>query len=378
LHLDRNFQIANLARRERRRQDVEDNFRQIVDYVLQNKPDLFLLAGDIFDRVNPGNAAREMLVRKIREVSEAGVKVYAIGGNHDVPKLRVGPSSLAIDVLEAAGLGRVFSQSDRFQSNTFKVNAETVTVAGRSFFAEREETNPFEGQKISLEGRYNLVLLHGSFQGMNVAPSDKAFIRQNPFYAENVPAEVDYLALGHYHNAFDRLRDRTSIVNPGSIERLSWAEQNDPKGFVWAEISHEGVNLERIELPVRPMKPLDIFLQRTESEDLTDLVLSRLEAEADNTAICTLSLQGFISQEQHRTLRIRDIYREANEHFFHFSLDQRDLEVEGFGRVFLSRVDSPHQAYEKRMDRLISDNPEQAEFFRRVRETGLKYLGGGS
>ena len=202
LHLDRNFQIANLARRERRRQDVEDNFRQIVDYVLQNKPDLFLLAGDIFDRVNPGNAAREMLVRKIREVSEAGVKVYAIGGNHDVPKLRVGPSSLAIDVLEAAGLGRVFSQSDRFQSNTFKVNAETVTVAGRSFFAEREETNPFEGQKISLEGRYNLVLLHGSFQGMNVAPSDKAFIRQNPFYAENVPAEVDYLALGHYHNAF--------------------------------------------------------------------------------------------------------------------------------------------------------------------------------
>lgn len=377
LHLDRSLQIANIARRDRRRQDIDDNFDRIVHYVLQNKPDLFLLAGDIFDRVNPGNAAREMLVRKIREVSEAGVKVYAIGGNHDVPKLRAGPGTLAIDVLEAAGLAKVFSQSDRFRSHTLKIDGETVTVAGRSFFSEREETNPFEGQRIDLEGRYNVLLLHGSFQGMNVAPSDKAFIRQNPFFAENVPAEVDYLALGHYHNAFDRTRDRTTIANPGSIERLSWAELEDPKGFVWAEISAEGTNLERIELPVRPMKPLELLLQKTGMEDLTNLIVSRLEDEADPEAISVLTLNGVISQEQHRTLRIHDVYREANDRFFHFALDQRNLEVEGFGRVFLSRVDSPRQAYEKRVERLIADNPHEGEFFRRVKETGLRYLGGG-
>ncbi|MFQ5911499.1 MAG: exonuclease SbcCD subunit D [Thermoplasmata archaeon] len=376
LHLDRNFRIANLTRRDRRKEDLKSNFERIADYVIENEPDLFLLAGDVFDRINPGNSARELLVRKLKEVSVAGVKVFVIGGNHDVPKLRRGPGTLAIDVLEAAGIARVFGQSDRFVSATLKIDGKPVTVAGRSFFAEREEMNPF-GDSLSPKGRHNIVLVHGSLQAGDVMPNDLSFIRQHPFSAQDIPPEVSYVALGHYHNPFVRVRDQTWIVNPGSIERLTWADADDNKGFVWAEITQEGVEVEQIKLPTRPMRALELTLGKDDGRDLTELVVSYLREDPDPDAIARLSLNGLIRPEQHRSLQVREVYQEASDLFFHFTLDQTRLEVEGFGRVFLSRVDSPREAFEKRLERLIEERPEEKDFLTRVKDLGLEYLRGG-
>ncbi len=46
LHLDRNFNIVNLARRDERKKDIESNFEHIADYAIQNRPDFLLLAGE--------------------------------------------------------------------------------------------------------------------------------------------------------------------------------------------------------------------------------------------------------------------------------------------------------------------------------------------
>ena len=109
MHLDKSFNIANLARAQERREDLNKNFSAAVDYALKNRPDLFLMTGDIFDRVSPGNAARILVTEKVRQLKERGISVFLIGGNHDVPKL--GSQHLAIDVLSSAGLATVFSLS---------------------------------------------------------------------------------------------------------------------------------------------------------------------------------------------------------------------------------------------------------------------------
>lgn len=376
LHLDRNFNIVNLARRDERKKDVESNFEHIADYAIQNRPDFLLLAGDIFDRVNPGNPTRELLVRKLREVREAGVKTFVIGGNHDVPKLRRGSGALAIDVLEAAGVARVFSQSDRFVSDAVKVDGEKVVVAGRSYEPQSEETNPFSGNLPSLDGVYNIILVHASLQITSAMPNDLSFIRQNPFSLGDVPHEANYVALGHYHNPFVQVRGDSWIVNPGSIERLTWGEVDDSKGFVWGEISSEGVEIENMKLPTRPRTSLELELGRDERGDLTETVNSFLEENEAPDAICRLLLKGVLRPEQHQTLRVREIYDRARDLYFHFALDQKEVEVEGFGRVFLERVDSPQQAFEKRVERLIAEQPEEKAFLRQVKQRGLEYLGG--
>jgi len=38
-----------------RKEDLNRNFAKIVDYALKNKPDLFLVSADVFDKILPTN-----------------------------------------------------------------------------------------------------------------------------------------------------------------------------------------------------------------------------------------------------------------------------------------------------------------------------------
>src|SRR5208283_5839089 len=77
------------------------NKYRIVDFALTERPDLFLICGDVFDRPKPSNEAKIFVVQKARELHEAGIPVIAIGGNHDIPKFESGPMAIAITELMA-------------------------------------------------------------------------------------------------------------------------------------------------------------------------------------------------------------------------------------------------------------------------------------
>jgi DNA repair exonuclease SbcCD nuclease subunit len=50
LHLDKNFSIPNLARALERKEDLNNKFSSVVEYAIKNKPDLFIISGDVFGR----------------------------------------------------------------------------------------------------------------------------------------------------------------------------------------------------------------------------------------------------------------------------------------------------------------------------------------
>jgi len=376
-HLDKNFNMANLARAQERKEDLNRNFSAAVDYALRNKPDLFLMAGDIFDRVSPGNAARILVTEKIRQLKEGGISIFLIGGNHDVPKL--GIQHLAIDVLSSAGLATVFSRSDEFERQVLQVDGKSVCIAGKSYFSQVESQNPLRGLKVPTEGDYNLLMIHGSLQGLNVFSSVPEMVSQNPFRPEDIKSGLNYLALGHFHNYYERDHEGCKIVNPGSMEKLSWAEMNDEKGFVWAELHGSNVSTEFVELDTRPMEKYTLSLSKDEhySPNLKECVIDYIRSKSDSTRIARLFLQGLITQEQYNELKINEIVQATGEAFFHLGFDRTGLEVEGFGRVFVERVENPVEAFVRRLEELIIkagiDDKRRREL-ERIRELGKKYL----
>jgi len=377
MHLDKSFNIANLARAQERKEDLNRNFSTAVDYALKNKPDLFLMTGDIFDRVSPGNAARILVTEKVRQLKEAGISVFMIGGNHDVPKL--GSQHLAIDVLSSARLATVFSRSDEFESRVLQVNGKSVCVAGKSYFTQVESQNPLRGHKIPIEGDYNLVMIHGSLQGLDVVSSVPEMVSQNPFRPEDIRTGLNYMALGHFHNYYERDHERCKIVNPGSMEKLSWAEMNDEKGFVWAELHGSDISTEFVKLDTRPMEKHTLHLSKDErySPNLKEYLINYIESKSDPARIARLFLQGLITQEQYNELKINEIVQATREAFFHLGFDRTDLEVEGFGRVFVERVENPVEAYVRRLEELITKaamDEEERRRLEQVRELGRKYL----
>ena len=376
-HLDKNFNIANLARAQERKEDLNKNFSAAVDYALKNRPDLFLMTGDIFDRVSPSNAARILVTQKIRQLKEAGISVFIIGGNHDVPKL--GSQHLAIDLLSSAGLATVFSKSDEFGRRILQIDGKSVCVIGKSYYSQVEGQNPLRGLKIPIEGDYNLLLIHGSLQGLNVVSSVPEMASQNPFRPEDIKVGVNYLALGHFHNHYERDHEGCKIVNPGSMEKLSWAEMNDEKGFVWAELNGSEASSEFIRLETRPMEKYILNLSKNEdySPTLKDYAIDYIMSQSDPIKIARLFLQGQITQQQYSELKINEIVQATREAFFHLGFDRTELDVEGFGRVFVERVENPVEAFVKRLDELISGAGTDEEKRRRleqVKELGKKYL----
>jgi DNA repair exonuclease SbcCD nuclease subunit len=57
---------------------------------------VFLTSDDVFDRISPTNVSRVFVTQKIRQLKDANIPVFIIGGNHDVPKFGV---SLVMNLL---------------------------------------------------------------------------------------------------------------------------------------------------------------------------------------------------------------------------------------------------------------------------------------
>ena len=378
MHLDKNFNISNFARAFQRKEDLNRNFSAVVEYALKNKPDLFLISGDVFDRISPTNASRVFVTQKVRQLKDANISVFIIGGNHDVPKFGVSPS-LAIDVLSSAGLATVFARSDRIEKQLLHVDGRTVCVSGRSYYTQFEGANPLRGIDVPLEGDYNILMIHGSLQGLNVVPSSPEMAYQNPFLADDITKGLNYLALGHFHNYFDREHMGCTIVNPGSLEKLSWAEINDEKGFVWAELHGSETSVEFVKLGTRPMEIQELNLSKDAdySPNTKDYVIEFLSGLSEKEKMVKINLRGLISQEQYGQLKVNEILSACRDMFFHLILDRRELEVEGYGRIFIERIDNPVDAFSKRLDFLITDaslNENKRQLLEQVKQLGIKYL----
>jgi DNA repair exonuclease SbcCD nuclease subunit len=379
-HLGKNFNISSVERRFRRSEDLERSFASAVDYALKNRPDIFLLTGDVFDRISPPNNERVFLAQMARKLRDVSIPFFMIGGNHDVPKTEPGPwgRHLAIDILETAGLAMVFSASDSFQGRTLKIDGKDVRVVGKSYQAQFEAQNPFTQGKPDLGGDYNILMLHASLKGLGVTPTEEMMASQNPFRPEDVPKGVNILALGHFHNSFVRQYRGCTIVNPGSMERMSWAEMGDEKGFAWIELKGSESSVEFVKLETRPMGTMSMTLS-TELKyepSVTDFVVKRLMEVADEERMVKLLLRGRVTMEQYNQLKIGEILEACRDSFFHLVIDRSDLEVEGYGRIFAERVANPVEAYAKRLRTLVAraQSDEERRHLEELLEIGTKYL----
>jgi len=379
-HLGKNFNIPSAERRFRRSEDLERGFASAVDYALKNHPDIFLLTGDVFDRISPPNVERVFLAEMACRLRDASIPFFVIGGNHDVPKTEPGPRGrhLAIDILETAGLATVFSSSDEFQGRTLRVDGKEVRVVGKSYQAQFEAENPFAQGKPELGGDYNVIMLHGSLKGLGVTPTEEIMASQNPFQPENIPKGTNLLALGHFHNSFVRRYGECTIVNPGSMERMSWAEMGEEKGFAWIEMDGTEASVEFVKLETRPMGMTAITLSPAlkYEPNATDFVVERLKEVADEERMVKLFLRGSVTLEQYNQLKIGEVLEACRDSFFHLIIDRRELEVEGYGRVFVERVANPLEAYMKRLQTIIArtQRDEERKHLEEILELGTKYL----
>lgn len=191
LHLGfRQFQRTTPTGINQREWDVAQSFTRAIDRIIELRPDILLIAGDVFHTVRPTNPAIlhafAQFSRLTRELPDAIVVIVA--GNHDMP--RSSETLCILRLFAPLGIHVVDSEPRRLSFPDKNLSILAVPDLPRGSVAL--EPDP--------AARFNLLVMHAEIEGAVPslpADSDRA-TRQIPV-AELLNPTWDYVALGHVH-----------------------------------------------------------------------------------------------------------------------------------------------------------------------------------
>lgn len=230
---------------------------QIVDYALADKIDLVLFCGDAYKSREPTQTQQREFARRIRRLSEGGIPVFMLVGNHDLPNTSFRATSTEIFATLAVKSAYVASKPDLYVIPTANGPLQVVSLPWprRSSMLTREETRnlSFEELKQRIEAALtetiardaarldpklpSILAAHIWVANARVGSENRMTIGQEPsLLLSNVanPA-FDYVALGHIHRR-QVLSEHPPVVYSGSPERLDFGEEDAEKGFYVVEI----------------------------------------------------------------------------------------------------------------------------------------------
>ena len=195
-----------------------------------------LLAGDVVDRDDDFFEAYRALEDGVRRLTEAGIEVIGVAGNHD---LKVLPR-----LVEHIPDFRLLGAGGKWESHSIDCG-EAVTVWGWSFPAAGTASNPLQGQRFEREAGINLGLLHCDRD----AGADSRYAPVAS--AELQHAGLDGWLLGHIHKP-DTLTAESPNGYLGSLTGLGRGETG-PRG-PWL-LTVGGGNIQEVEhLQLAPLR----------------------------------------------------------------------------------------------------------------------------
>jgi DNA repair exonuclease SbcCD nuclease subunit len=250
--------------RRRRGPDFFDGYRRALAPARAGEVDLVVHGGDLLYRARVPADLVERAVAPLRRVAARGVPVFLVPGNHE-------RSRIPFPLLAQHPRLHVFHGP-----STFVATVRGVRVAVSGFPFAREVRGAAFARLLAATGwrdhaaDVRLLCLHQAVEGARVGVQDFVFRDGRDVVAgRDLPRGFAAVLCGHIHRAQTLTRDLAGrplaapVLYPGSIERTSFAERDEPKGYVRLEVvpGADGGRLARWEfvpLPTRPMVVLDV------------------------------------------------------------------------------------------------------------------------
>ncbi|HLC78857.1 MAG TPA: exonuclease SbcCD subunit D [archaeon] len=377
VHLGRFFNFTRFSQGLQRARDLKFAFSKVVDFAIKNKADLFLLGGDIFDRVNPTNETRVFFIREMKRLYDAKIQCFAIAGNHDIPKSQLRDET-ALGEVSAAGFCHVFDNREKIESLKTNIRGTEITIHGKSYDPMNEFSSPLVNTNLKLDKGKHILLLHGAYVKGKPRPLNELpyQMQQHPIFESLLPKNLTYLALGHIHTPIIIQASNGAVVGvPGGLEILEKDESGKEKGFIFAEIG-DSCKARFVAIEIRPTKLLQ-FEIKPEIKDVTNEITLFLEKNRNPKAIAWINLTGTITEEQYTNLDMRKLILAADACFFAYAFDRTQMEHARYGKIFAKyQIISPFQAVvdyvEKKMNNV---SPETKLMYEKVLTKARTYLG---
>jgi exonuclease SbcD len=277
LHLGfRQFDRQTPRGANQREADVAQAFAHAVDDVLEQRPDIVVVAGDIFHSVRPTNPAILFLFQQLQRIRVAlpETPVILIGGDHDTP--RTTETGSILKLYEAVGAEVVIDTPRRLVFP--KLDCAVLAVPSQALLGpDRPALRPERGGPTR-----NILVTHGQYQTLGEARGTMDYGGAQLGPEDLVPEQWDYVALGHFHVAHEVF---PNAWYAGSLEYLPpnpWGQLQDEaerdrkgKGYLLVDLPGARVHFRPVVLARR-----HIDLKAIRGADLTAKQLDARIAEA--------------------------------------------------------------------------------------------------
>ena len=277
--------------------------------VKETKPDVLVIAGDIYDRAVPPTEAVTLLDETLsRLLLDAKLQVVLIAGNHDSPeRIGFGSRLLAGQGLHVFGApresDRPFALSDAYGEVWFAPLPFAEPSLVRSVYGC--EADSCEAAMAFLTGRAlaamppaarKVAVAHAFVAGGAPSESERALsVAGNANVPPALFAPFHYAALGHLHNA--QRAGAETVRYSGSLLKYSFDEAGQKKGCCLVELDATGAaRVEGIALrPRRDVRKIEGYFD--------DILQDRDRYPASDDYVCVSLLDAQAILDVHGQLR---------------------------------------------------------------------------
>ena len=308
LHLGRSLGDFDLIR------DQKYILDQILDLMDEEAVDAVLIAGDVYDKSIPSEAATSLLDSFLNRLAQKGVKTFMISGNHDSDsRLNYGSaifegSGIYIGAIYNGALAGYTLEKDGTAVNIFLLPFVKASQV-RHYFPDEKIESYDDAVKVIIENadidpeEINLLVAHQFVTGGGEDPAlsgSEGAGTKSVGLVEKISSSrfdlFDYAALGHIHSP--QKVGRKEVRYAGSPLKYSLSEVNNAKSVPIITIEKKG----EIKIDFRKLFPLrDMRHLRGE---LTTLLKDENVTDTDDFIYVTLTDEDTIDSAM-------DIFRQT-------------------------------------------------------------------
>ena len=311
--------------------DILKALDQVVDCAVKDKVDLVLFCGDAYKSRNPSQTQQREFARRLRQLSQEGIPIFLLVGNHDLPNVMGRATTVEIfDTLQVSNV-YVANHPDIYRIDTKSGCLQVLALPWprRSALLAREENKNLTIEQINdrlqeimtqrvtrlaaeLDGTSPSILAaHVSISTAKQGSERAMIVGRDPVLLPSnvaLPA-FDYIALGHVHK-HQKLWEQPLMLYAGSLERLDFSDEGEKKGFCLVDIPPRGGNAhpeyEFHEIPARRFTTVKVDID-SQDDDPTFTVLQTIAQRKPEIKDAIVRLQISLPQALENSLRESDI-----------------------------------------------------------------------
>lgn len=266
----------------RRYPEFEAFLDWLANYIIENKVDALLIAGDIFDTTTPSNKAQELYYRFLCRMAGSGCRnIVVTGGNHDSPSFLEAPDELLrVMNIHVIGSARQNLEEEIIELKAVDGKVEAL-VCAVPYLRDKDLRSAIAGESIEEKDKKMIEGLKKHYQDVcgiaekkrkQLEDSQIPLIAMGHLFAaggqtlegdgvrelyvgtlaqvdrNTFPETIDYLALGHLHIA-QKVGNSDKLRYSGSPLPMGFNEGRQQKKIIEIEFEKRDTVISEVAVP---------------------------------------------------------------------------------------------------------------------------------